>query len=99
MIVYGVLELLTGYQQVINRLSTGMLITFWVGGWRGFGFVRTGLAPASEGRMAARSVAACLAPDGFAVGWSARRAWRWLLVALVRGWRLEAGGWRLTDGG
>ena len=68
MIVYGILELSTGYQQVINRLLTGVLITFGVADGGVFGFVRTGLAPASEGRRAAWPVAACLAPDGFAVG-------------------------------
>ena len=68
MIVYGILELSTGYQQVINRLSTEMLITFGVAAGGGFGFVRTGSAPASEGRRAAGPVAACLAQDGLAVG-------------------------------
>ena len=53
---------------------------------------RTGLAPASEGRRAAGPVDAFRLPDGFAVGWNARSDWRGVLVALVRGWRLEADG-------
>ena len=62
---FGVINrLLTGYQQVINRLLTDDVDNFWGGGWQGFGFVRTGLAPASEGRRAEGLVAACLAPDG-----------------------------------
>ena len=68
MSVYGILELSTGYQQVINRLSTDDVDNFWGGGWQGFGFVRTGLAPASEGRRAEGLVAACRLPDGLAVG-------------------------------
>ena len=45
-----------------------MLITFGVAAGGVLGCVRTGLAPASEGRRAAGPVAACRLPDGFAVG-------------------------------
>ena len=41
-----------------------MLITFGVAAGGYLGFVRTGLAPASEGRRDEGLVAACLAPDG-----------------------------------
>ena len=87
---FGVINrLLTGYQQVINRLLTEDVDNFWGGGWRVFGLALALDSRRIGHKKAAGPMAARLAPEGLAVGWTARRAWRWLLVALVMG---RAGG-------
>ena len=72
MIVYGILELSTGYQQVINRLLTGYqqvininVNNFLGGGWLVGVCLSRRIGP-RMGLMGA--VAACAAPEGLAVG-------------------------------
>ena len=64
--IFGVINRLsTGYQQVINRLSTEDVDNFLGGGWRVWGLP---LALDRPHAKAAWSVAACLAPEVLGVG-------------------------------